>query len=113
YGEDYTYTSLNYPMPVFPVALGDTTTYDDLKIQRLNVNRYAYFRNKFPVEIILNYEGKTAVSSTFRLTSGNRTLYSENVNFSPEKRSEIIRTHLEAGIRGILTFRAEILPVEN
>ncbi|RNL82249.1 VWA domain-containing protein [Sinomicrobium pectinilyticum] len=113
YGEDYTYTSLNYPMPVFPVALGDTTTYDDLKIQRLNVNRYAYFRNKFPVEIILNYEGKTAVSSTFRLTSGNRTLYSENVNFSPEKRSEIIRTHLEAGTRGILTFRAEILPVEN
>ncbi|MGS2738297.1 vWA domain-containing protein [Sinomicrobium sp. M5D2P17] len=113
YGEDYTYTSLNYPMPVFPVALGDTTTYDDLKIQRLNVNRYVYLGNKFPVEIILNYEGKTAVSSTFHITSGNRTLYSQNVNFSPEKRSEIIRTHLDAGTRGLLTFRAEILPVKN
>lgn len=113
YGEDYTYTSLNYPFPVFPVAVGDTTTYDDLKIHRLNVNRYAYFKNKFPVEIILNYDGKTPVNSNFRIVSGNRTLFQKKVRFSPEKKSEVIRAHLEADTRGVLTFRAEILPVEN
>lgn len=113
YGEDYTYTSLNYAIPVFPIAVGDTTTYDDLKIHRLNVNRYAYFRNKFPVEVILNYDGDTPASSTFRIVSGNRTLFRKEVHFSPEKRSEIIKTHLDADTQGVLTFKAEVLPLEN
>ncbi|RAV30151.1 VWA domain-containing protein [Sinomicrobium soli] len=113
YGEDYTYTSRQYPFPVFPVTIGDTTTYDDLSISRLNVNRYAYFRNKFPVEILLRYDGEKEVTSRFTISSGQRTLFSKRVRFSPEKKSEIIETYLDADSKGILTYKAGISPLEN
>src|SRR5690606_8910683 len=58
YGSDYEFSLKNYKQPIFPIILGDTTKYTDLKIQQLNVNRYTYLKNKFPVEIIINYEGQ-------------------------------------------------------
>ena len=39
---------------VFPVVLGDTTTVLDLKINQINVNKYAFLKNKFPVEVFYN-----------------------------------------------------------
>ncbi|WP_268224141.1 VWA domain-containing protein [Sinomicrobium oceani] len=113
YGEDYTYTSRNFPVPVYPVVLGDTTIHEDLRISRLNVNRYAYYKNKFPVEVILNYEGKSDVQSVFRIRSGNNTVFSRKVNFSEEKRSEIIEIHLDAATKGSLTFHAELVPLDD
>ena len=63
YGYDYEYMTNRYKQAIFPVILGDTTTYTDIKIQQLNVNRYAYLKNKFPVEIIATYKGNTSVNS--------------------------------------------------
>src|SRR5690606_30804893 len=63
YGSDYEFSLKNYGQPVFPVIFGDTTKYTDLKIQQLNVNKYTYLKNKFPVEIIINYEGRSRYPS--------------------------------------------------
>ena len=53
YGTDYEFSYLKFKQPIYPVILGDTTTYTDLKIQQLNVNRYAFLKNRFPIEVIL------------------------------------------------------------
>ena len=47
---------------VFPLILGDSIVNTDLKIQQINVNKYTYLNNKFPVEIIASYTGNTSYS---------------------------------------------------
>src|SRR5690606_8097794 len=47
------------------------------------------------------------------ISSGQRTLFSKRVRFSPEKKSEIIETYLDADSKGILTYKAGISPLEN
>ena len=43
------YEFLNSNQPIYPIIIGDTTNYFDVKISRLNVNKYSYIQNKFPV----------------------------------------------------------------
>ena len=117
-GTDYQYASLNYKNPVFPVILGDTTAYTDLSIQRLNANRYAYLNNRFPVEIVLSYDGDEAVSSRFSITSNGAVLHSETVRFSndPDSNdgdSRIITVELPADKVGVRTMKAEISPING
>jgi len=96
YGNDYEMTSKNYKQAIFPVILGDTITYIDLKIQQLNVNKYAFLKNKFPVEVILVYNGNKAVRSKFQVKSGKNVIYSQSISFSKENNSKIINFTLPA-----------------
>ncbi|NRA92366.1 MAG: VWA domain-containing protein [Psychroserpens sp.] len=108
YGRDYEFSSNVFKHPIFPVILGDTTTFTDIKIQQLNVNRYVYLKNKFPVEIIATYNGNTAVDTRLQVTSGNAVVYSQPLSFSPNNNSKIIEFTLPANRVGVKTFKAEI-----
>ena len=94
YGNDYAYMTKRYKQAVFPIILGDTTTYTDIKIQQLNVNRYAYLKNKFPVEVIATYNGNTTVNTQLRVTVGNATVFSKSLTFSKTQTSQIVNLTL-------------------
>jgi hypothetical protein len=79
-GEDYVF-GFNPDNKVYPMAVGDTTTYLDLKVAQLNVNKYAFHKNKFPVEVFLNYSGTKSVNATFKITQGNSLLTEQTVAF--------------------------------
>ncbi|MEZ4802610.1 MAG: VWA domain-containing protein [Gelidibacter sp.] len=113
YGNDYEYSTHKFKQPIFPVILGDTTQYLDLKIQQLNVNRYAYLKNKFPVEVIAIYSGTDNVNSELRISSGNATVYSEKISFSKENSSKVFNLTLPANRVGVSSYKAEIIPVES
>src|SRR5690606_26496195 len=118
YGSDYEFSLKNYKQPIFPIILGDTTKYTDLKIQQLNVNRYTYLQNKFPVEIIINYEGQLrkssdAINTKFVISSGDHVLYNENITLSPGNNSKIINVELKANSIGVKKYKAEIIPLSN
>jgi hypothetical protein len=113
YGNDYEVVAQNYKQPVFPIILGDTITYSDLKIQQLNVNKYAYLKNKFPVEIITVYNGNTNISSQLTITSGNTTVYSQNLNFSKAQNSQTVNIELPANKVGVNAYVATISPLNN
>ncbi len=113
YGNNYEFVTQKYEQPIFPIILGDTTRYTDLKIEQLNVNRYAYLKNKFPVEIIAVYSGENEVSSQLRIISGNSTVFSENITFSKTESSRLVTLNLPANASGVLTYRAELIPISN
>ncbi len=113
FGNDYEFTSQKYKQPIFSVILGDTIRYSDLKIQQLNVNKYAYLKNKFPVEIIAVYNGSQNVNSQLIITSGNSTVFKKNLNFSKTQNSHIINLTLPANRVGVNTFYATIIPLET
>lgn len=113
YGNDYELNFKDDSQPVYPVILGDTTTYIDLKIQQLNVNRYAYLKNSFPLEVFLVYNGGKPVTSNFTVTNGSNTVYSQVVNFSKENNSKVINFTLPANNVGVSTYKASIAPLES
>ncbi|MCT4629179.1 vWA domain-containing protein [Winogradskyella sp.] len=113
YGSDYSYISKSIKQPIYPVVLGDSTLYADLSIKQLNVNRYVYLKNKFPVEIITNYSGTEAITTELKIWNGNSVVYRTTIQFDAVKTSEIISTTLIANSVGVKTYRVELSPLSN
>ena len=113
YGKDYLYAAAKIDQPIYSVILGDTLTYTDIKIQQLNVNRYAYLKNQFPVEIIASYKGKNDITTDLKIWSGNNLLFSKTLTFGPSKSSEIVTTNLLANTAGVKSYRVELTALSD
>lgn len=111
-GNDYVY-NIQQNANVFPVVLGDTIEHLDLKISQLNVNKYAFLKNKFPVEIFTNYSGNKPVNATVSIQNGNATIFKQNITLSPNKKSEVISVLLNANSVGIHTYKALVSSTES
>jgi len=106
-GNDYVY-SFDANNKVYPLIVGDTTTFLDLKVSQLNVNKYAFHKNKFPVEVFLNYSGNKNITADFRISQGNSVLSKQTVSFSSSKKSVILNVLLPADKVGLQVFKATI-----
>lgn len=111
-GNDYVY-SFQQNTTVYPMVLGDTTTFLDLKINQLNVNKYAFLKNKFPVEVFLQYSGTKPVNATFSIQQGNSTIHKQTVSFSPSKKAQAVSVLLNAEKVGVQTFKAVLSSSEK
>ena len=113
YGSDYSFISNAVKQPIYPIILGDSTVYADLSIKQLNVNRYAFLKNRFPVEIIANYNGLEAINTELKIWSGSNLIFRKPIEFNATKTSEIINTTIAANTVGVKTYRVELLPLSN
>lgn len=112
-GSSYSYTQVNEKTSLYPVIYGDTTQYADLKITNINVNRYSYLNNEFPVEVFVAYQGQEQESHVFKVTQGNRTLYSETLSFNEKERAAIVSFNLTSTAVGTQSMVASIEPLPN
>jgi len=114
-GEEFIFAAERYRQPVLPVVVGDTVKYQDLNISRINVNKYAFLNNRFPVEIMLNYSGNSSVETKLEILEGNSVVHSEELSFSSQDNSEVIRVELPAGAVGVHNYlvRLEKLDTEK
>lgn len=106
-GNDYVF-SFQENTSVLPVVLGDTTTVFDLKINQINVNKYAFLKNKFPVEVFLHYNGNETITTNFSIQSGNQTVHKQSVTFSKDKKAQSVTVLLNADKVGISKYKAVI-----
>lgn len=112
-GTDYEFSSSTFKNQIYPVILGDSIRYIDLKIEQLNTNRYAFLKNQFPVEVILVYSGTIPVTSQFVVKRGSAVVHRENVSFSKENNAITRLFTLPASSVGLQRYSAEILPLED
>ena len=110
-GNDYEY--INSKNKIFSIVVGDTTLYKDIQISQLNVNKYSYIKNKFPVEVLLYYEGKEKVSSTFSIMHNGKKVFSKKLQFSPSNAVQTISTNLVSDKKGIQYYTASISKIIN
>jgi len=106
-GSDYVYT-FDPNQKIHTVVLGDTTTVTDLKIQQLNVNKYAFLKNQFPVEVFLSYNGNTALTADFSIQQGTQTVHRQSVSFRPGQKSQVLQLLLPAEKVGTQIYKALI-----
>lgn len=100
---------------IFPVIIGDTTKYEDLKISRINVNRQSYINNEFPVEIFINYNGTSSIRKWLRVYKNDNVIYQKLLNLSKNNNSEIVSFYLRSDREGrqFYTVNIEMLNEEN
>ena len=110
-GNSYLYQSKFLSQAVFPVVIGDTTPYVDLKIHQLNVNKYTFLGNIFPVEIFINYNGSRSIQSNLKIYSGASLLFDKPLQLSPESNSMSTIAYLKAKRIGLQRFRAVLSPL--
>ncbi|WP_340063131.1 VWA domain-containing protein [Ascidiimonas aurantiaca] len=115
FGADYSFRTQPPGQPVYPVVLGDTAMVRDLSVSRINVNRYAYLGNEFPVEVFLNYSGQEPVETTFTISRDNDVLFQRTLRFDEENNSTVLTTNLKASVTGTAVYQASLssLPQEK
>ena len=105
-GNDYTY--LNIQNPVYPLVVGDTSSYEDLMITRLNVNRYSFLNNQFPVETMVFYDGNKKVNANFTIEKNGKTVYRKLLKFNSNKTAETVEVNLTSEKEGDQFYAAKI-----
>ncbi|NCP20379.1 MAG: hypothetical protein GW847_00075 [Zetaproteobacteria bacterium] len=110
-GNDYQYFKAKFP--IYTLVAGDTALYADLKINQLNLNDFTFTGNHFPVEAFLQYDGKGAVNTTFKVTENGKLLYSQTLELSENHKSQTLNFQLESGKAGVHQFTATLTPFKN
>lgn len=112
-GSDYSYFKTKNK--IFPIAVGDTIAHEDLKISKLNVNKYSFLNNTFPVEVFVNYNGDNEITSNFTVYKGNSPVFRKALKLSSKNNSERISFDLKATSVGVHNYRAVVskIPTEK
>jgi hypothetical protein len=81
-GKDYEFIKMN--VPIYSIIVGDTLTYNDVRIDKINTNRYSFVNNKFPVESLLQYNGEESVRLKYTIENTGKIIYSKTINLNKE-----------------------------
>ncbi|MFV9484497.1 hypothetical protein ACNI3T_11685 [Christiangramia sp. ASW11-125] len=114
-GRDFRYYKSSGTTEILPIIVGDTSSFEDVAIQRINVNRYAFLNNKFPVEVFLNYSGSNERTTKLQILNSGKVIFQKDIEFSEKNRSLIINAELEAKSIGLKNYTARLskLPDEK
>lgn len=112
-GQDYEFLGNSYDNQIFPVVVGDSTAYVDLKIEQLNTNRYSFLKNQFPIEAVLVYSGSDPVTTRFTISKSGTSVFSQNLNFSKTNNTQTVNLTLPAGNVGLQRYYAQITPLDE
>lgn len=112
-GKDFEYINLKDNLTVNPVIVGDTTQYEDIAVGFINVNKYAFLRNTFPIETSVRYQGNSSASSTISIYLDGSRVHQERIELSAENNSRTIKTLVEAKSVGVKTIKIEIRPLDS
>ncbi|WP_273017113.1 VWA domain-containing protein [Leeuwenhoekiella blandensis] len=97
------------------IVVGDTAAYEDLRIDQVNVNRYAFINNQFPVEVNASYLGTNTVDAKINVYTKGRVVHSARTTFSEAENTHQFSFYLNAETRGVQTYSVVIneLPEEQ
>ncbi|VAW11008.1 FIG00930276: hypothetical protein [hydrothermal vent metagenome] len=107
-GEDYGYYGSQLKFSVYAIAVGDTTQYEDVRIGQVNSNKYAFLKNKFPLEAYVSYTGNDNIVAMVSVSVNEKNVYRENVRLSKENNSRAINTLIDANSVGVKNIKVSV-----
>jgi hypothetical protein len=106
------YSAQRIPFPVYTLALGDTTMYRDVLLNRVNHNRITYLENRFPVEIVTEARQSQGLTSRLTIHHKNEIVYSRNITFDSSHHFETLLVELEAKEPGMQRYTVSLSALE-
>ncbi|MGZ4117471.1 MAG: hypothetical protein ACXVPY_08320, partial [Bacteroidia bacterium] len=113
-GANPVYSTDKIKIPVYAIALGDTTVKKDIILAKVDHNRIAYLGNEFPMEIVVNAKELKGKTSTLTVTKGDAVLFTQSVNFNSDVYTTTIPVLLQAKEVGLQHYKIKLssLPEE-
>ncbi|AZQ44406.1 hypothetical protein [Nonlabens ponticola] len=112
-GSSYKYTVLDKNTHLYSVVYGDTTSYADIKITQINVNKFSYLDNEFPVEILVSYSGEIPVNISLTINQDGKRLKSIPVSFDSNNRASVQSILLKSTDIGVQSYTASISTISQ
>lgn len=112
-GKDYEFAKLPSLYKINPVVVGDTVTYQDLAVTQVNLNKYAFLKNQFPVESVITYEGDSPIDTQVDILFDGTRVYREKLRFQNGEKSKTISNLIEANSVGVKSVEVVISKLEN
>jgi len=112
-GSDYEYIASQFNNPIYPIIVGDSIKYSDLKIESIFSNRYTFLKNQFPVELTIVYQGASPIKSNLEIKRGSTLVHRQSLTFSENDNAKIIQVILPSSEIGLQKYSAQIYPLTN
>ena len=112
-GEDYGFLGNQLKYSIYPIAVGDTTQYEDVRVGIVNSNKFAFLKNKYPLEMNLSYTGNETVNTKVVVKVNGKNVYSENLKFSNIDNVRTINTLINASTVGMKNINVSVNPIPN
>jgi hypothetical protein len=110
-GSNPLYHSLK--VPIFTVALGDTTAQKDLLVGSILYNKTAYLNNSFPIEITVLGRECSGALTTLTLAEDSAVLFSKQVTVAGNKFRQVIPVYLDAKKKGIHHYKISLTGIAD
>lgn len=118
-GSNPIYSGTKLPVPVYSIALGDTTAKKDLLLKRVFHNKIAYLGDKFATQVDIsarNFEGSSAVLNVYKIENGQtNALQQVPVTIDASNFFKTVEVILDADQSGVQQYRFSLtrLPGEQ
>ena len=103
-GANPTTAATSLAVPVYTVALGDTTHHPDANITHLRYNHVAYLGNQFPLEVTIRAHRLKGQRGTLTVTHNGRRLYTKEIPFTDNTFSTTETITLDADQAGLQSY---------
>lgn len=100
-------------IPIFTVALGDTTLRRDLAVNNVRCNKIAYMDDEFPIEITIKALKADGQSTTLQLFHDGKILFSKPVSINGDKYSLTVPFKTSCSKAGVHKFTVKLAECEN
>ena len=112
-GKDYEYARVPNSHHIWPLITGDTTKYQDLAVSQVNLNKYAFQGNQFPVESVVTYYGNNSVSTRFQVLFDGKVVHSQQLRFNKNEKGKTLSTLLTSSTVGVKSITVALGSLEN
>lgn len=107
----YAMDNINYP--VYTVAIGDTTAYKDIIVERINYNRVVFLNNRFPVEVLVNARKAKGETAHLSISIDNQIVETKEFQIDDENFSKTFSFMFMADAPGKRRITASLKPLEG
>ena len=113
-GENYM-NNFDFPFTqsIYPIVIGDSVFNEDLKISKINTNRYTFLENEFPVEVFINYNGNKSIESKLVIENKGNKIKEKKITLSGSKSASSHTFYLKTNKKGSNTFEIKLKPIEG
>jgi hypothetical protein len=112
-GSNPLYSDQLAQIPLYTIAMGDTTVKRDLLIAEVNANRLAYLGNKFPVSIVVQGKMAGGESAVLKVTKNGQTYFQETISITSDAYLRTLELTMDATEIGIQKYAIDITTISN
>ena len=99
--------------PVYSVGVGDTTRKTDALIRNVKTNKFAFLKNKFPVEIEMEFSKLKSKMAYIDIENNGRSVYSSTLAITSDDDFKLEFVNLEATAAGLQHYKIRIRPFDG